>query len=64
MAGRTVAIFVEEAERLPELLDLFLGQRLLHLLHPPSLPPRSQLFFNPPLIDRSIGLFSPVGDAS
>jgi len=29
----TVAIFVEEAEGLPELLDLLLGQLLLHLVH-------------------------------
>jgi len=29
----TVAIFVEEAEGLPELLDLLLRQLLLHLVH-------------------------------
>jgi len=33
MALHTVAIFVEEAEGLPELLDLLLGQLLLHLVH-------------------------------
>jgi len=37
MALHTVAIFVEEAEGLPELLDLLLGQLLLHLVHSSSL---------------------------